>query len=920
MTTPQLHKQKSSTLAWIILICLAALIVIADALKYDPDELLYLLVLPILFAAYFFQTRIYLIVLAICTLIAVMIIYEYGNWSHDLKIMAEVIFTILIICELIHQTLKKYRQTYEELQKARDNLETQVKQRTQELEQANEELHLEVVNRVNAEQALRENMSLYHSLVESLPQCIYRKNLTGCFTYVNDRFCQDVGFRSHQIIGKTDFDLFSLPLAQKYHKEDQQIIKSGMRVERIENCQRSHGRTATLHVVKTPIQDADGNTIGVQGIYWDVTEHRHTQEMIEQSERMYREAIEVANAVPYYQNYLNQTYEYVGSEIETLTGYKPEEFTPAIWESNVLEIILLGDLKGLPVEEAIQKARGREGVSWRADFLIKTRSGHEKWLANAAIQVRNQNGEVVGSLGILQDITDRKRVEAELQKERDFITAIMNTVGALVVVLDPEGRIVRFNQTCEKITGYTFEEVKGRYVWEFLIPSDEVSQVIEVFQNIKTGHDPKEFENRWIKKDGEKRLIRWSNTCILNKQDGTVEFLIGTGLDITERKHLEEQFRQSHKMEAIGRLAGGVAHDFNNLLMAIIGYGDFALQNLHPHHPVRKNLEEIKKAADRAASLTRQLLAFSRKQMLQARALNLNDLITDMDKMLQRLIGEDIQLITKTDPELGLIKADPNQIEQVIMNLAVNARDAMPNGGKITIETHNALLEAKDFKDHLDVKPGSYVLVTVSDTGCGMDDEVKAKIFEPFFTTKEKTKGTGLGLSTIYGIIKQSGGFIWVKSAINQGSTFEIYLPRIQNASTSETKPKATESSLYGKETIVLAEDETMVRSLVSHTLKEYGYQVIEAENGYEALKLCKQHQDTFHLLFTDVIMPEMGGRELADQVKELNPDVKVLYMSGYTDDAVVHHGVLDPGIEFIQKPFSPIKMLEKIRTILDSD
>jgi nitrogen-specific signal transduction histidine kinase/ActR/RegA family two-component response regulator len=390
--------------------------------------------------------------------------------------------------------------------------------------------------------------------------------------------------------------------------------------------------------------------------------------------------------------------------------------------------------------------------------------------------------------------------------------------------------------------------------------------------------------------------------------------------DVTERRVLEEQLRQSQKLEAIGQLAGGIAHDFNNLLTVVTGYSDLTVRQLQAADPVRRNVEEIKKAGERAASLTRQLLAFSRKQVLQPKVLNINAVISDIEKMLRRLIGEDVGLKTIIASELGSIKADPGQIEQVLMNLAINARDAMPQGGKLTIEAENVYLNDEYARQHIAVKPGPYVMLAVSDTGTGMDEKTQAHIFEPFFTTKEAGKGTGLGLSTVYGIVKQSGGNIWVYSEVGRGTTFKIYLPRVDEGAQEYKRSAEVEEIFQGTETILLAEDEEMVRKLAREVLETYGYQVLEAANGREALLICERYKEPIHLLITDVVMPEMSGRELSDRLAQLRPEIKVLYMSGYTDNAIVHQGVLDEGANFIQKPFSPHTLAQKVRTVLSGE
>jgi signal transduction histidine kinase/ActR/RegA family two-component response regulator len=384
-------------------------------------------------------------------------------------------------------------------------------------------------------------------------------------------------------------------------------------------------------------------------------------------------------------------------------------------------------------------------------------------------------------------------------------------------------------------------------------------------------------------------------------------------------RNSEEQLRQAQKLEAIGMLAGGIAHDFNNLLTVIGGYSDLTLVQLREEDPLRSNINEVKKAAERAAGLTRQLLAFSRKQVLQPKVLDLNAVVSELEKLLRRLIGEDIGFRTVLESTLGSVKADPGQIEQIIMNLAVNARDAMPRGGKLTIETKNVDLDEYYAKKHIAVIPGPYVMLAVSDTGTGMDQQTQARIFDPFFTTKETGKGTGLGLSTVYGIVKQSGGNIWVYSEVGRGTTFKVYLPRVDEGAEEYKRSAETQVDFRGPETVLVAEDEEMVRKLACKVLEMSGYRVLEAANGGAALLICERHNEPIHLLITDVIMPEMSGRELADRLAQLRPEMKVLYMSGYTDNAIVHHGVLNEGASFIQKPFATHALARKVREVLDA-
>ena len=396
--------------------------------------------------------------------------------------------------------------------------------------------------------------------------------------------------------------------------------------------------------------------------------------------------------------------------------------------------------------------------------------------------------------------------------------------------------------------------------------------------------------------------------------------MIGVALDVTDRKHLTDQLRQSQKMQAIGELAGGVAHDFNNLLMVVKGHAQLLLQRMPKDASLHHSVEQMEKAADRAASLTRQLLAFSRKQVLQPRVLDMNDVVGGMIKMFSRVIGENIEMAFVPGANLGRAKADPGQIEQVLLNLVVNARDAMPDGGRLTIETANVQLDHTYAAGHVAVEPGPYIMLTVTDTGCGMDAETQSRIFEPFFTTKEAGKGTGLGLATVYGVVKQSGGYIWVYSEVGCGSTFKIYLPQVAEEVEAPVVTSETGGSLAGTETILFVEDEQSVRELVRDYLRGEGYSVLDAGDGIEAPAGRRAHNGPIHILVTDVVMPRLSGRDLAARLSAERRNLKVLFISGYTDDTVVRHGVLDGGVAFLQKPFNLKALAEKIREVLKAE
>jgi PAS domain S-box-containing protein len=481
---------------------------------------------------------------------------------------------------------------------------------------------------------------------------------------------------------------------------------------------------------------------------------------------------------------------------------------------------------------------------------------------------------------------------------------------------DSRGHLVDANPALVASLGYdSAAELVGRNLSTLYADGQ---QWFALADYLGTKKDFQGLDCEWLRKDGTKTAMRLSGRAISNESK-TVTFEIFTE-DVTERRALEQQLRQSQKMEAIGRLAGGIAHDFNNLLMVISGYSEFLLERLGPEPGLRGPAKEISAAAERATSLTRQLLAFSRKQMLAPKVLDLNAVVTENLKMLTRLIGEDIDLVMIPGSELGAVKADPGQIEQVILNLAVNARDAMPQGGKLTIETANVTLDEAYARVHSPVQPGDYTMLAITDTGVGMDNETQTHIFEPFFTTKG-TKGTGLGLSTVYGIVKQSGGYIWVYSEIGKGTTFKTYFPHVmmeEAAAVDQPVATLTTPTESTRETILVVEDEANLRRLTRQFLENQGYTVLEAADGAAAVQICVAHQGLIALLLTDVIMPGMNGRELAQRVSEIRPNMKVLYMSGYTENAIGHNGTLDAGITLLQKPFTLHALKAKVREVLD--
>jgi len=514
---------------------------------------------------------------------------------------------------------------------------------------------------------------------------------------------------------------------------------------------------------------------------------------------------------------------------------------------------------------------------------------------------------------------ERKQAEESLKESEERFREMSTSAQDAIIMMDHDGNISYWNNAAEKIFGYTAQEAIGKALHGFLAPNKFQKQFNKGFHDfIQTGQGEivgKTVEMSALRKEGTEFPIGLSISSVKIKGEWNA---VGILRDITGRKNIEAQLRHSQKMEAVGRLAGGIAHDFNNLLTAITGYAELISMSLDPYDPLVNSVEEIKKAGKRASSLTSQLLAFSSNQALQPEVINLNDSVENTTKILQRLIGADIDLITVLKPDLWRTKAEPGQVEQVIMNLAINARDAMPLGGKLTIETTNMEMDESFMDRPADVEPGPFVMLAMSDTGQGMDEETRNLIFEPFFTTKDRDKGTGLGLASVYGIVRQCGGHISVYSEPDRGTTFKLYLPQVKE-DIDPTRPNtAPLEKLKGAETILLVEDDEAVRTVVREVLQKTGYNVLETASAGEALLVSEQHPGLIHLMVSDVVMPRMNGPDLAERLESWHPEMKVLYMSGYTGNVIINNGMLSAEKAFIQKPFSTESLLFKVREVLD--
>ncbi len=710
----------------------------------------------------------------------------------------------------------------------------------------------------------------------------------------------------------------------------------------------------------------------------DVTKRMQSEQALREAEERFRTVADFTYDWEYWAG-PNGKMIYVSPSCERITGFRAEEFM----QDPELVIKILHPDDRVAMEEHFQEIsesdlRNRE-LSSVLDFRIVRRDGTLRWMNHTCRPVFSADGQWRGRRVSNRDITKRKASEERIQRLSRLYATLSQVNQTIVRVKD---RDALFQSICRvaiefgklqmawigmidadtgSLTRVAHEalEAGGPHAVDIgaedvLFSREPLARTIEkgemvIYDNIgatsglqgwceaalKQGYQAAAIVPVRCKDKVIGALNLYSAVSGYFTDEEERDLLAEIGMDLSfaldtiesEAEHqrsresqakLEEQLRQAQRMESVGRLAGGIAHDFNNLLSVIIGYSEVALLKLPGDDPIRETLQEIKKAGGRAAELTHQLLAFSRKQVIEPKVFDLNSAIVELSRMLERMIGEDIKLNMFLSDELGRIKADRGQLEQVIMNLAVNARDAMPSGGRLTIETANVELDDAYARDHFPVIPGRYVMLAVSDTGIGMDVETQRHIFEPFFTTKEQGKGTGLGLSTVYGIVKQSGGYIWVYSEVNKGATFKVYLPRIE--AEEQIIPKINgERSLAGTETILLVEDADGIRKLTQECLASKGYTILAASDAPEALLLAGQHSGPIHLLLTDVVLPSIGGPELAKQLVTIHQETRILYMSGYTDDAIVHHGVLEPGIAFLQKPFSVDDLWHKVRNVLDS-
>jgi two-component system cell cycle sensor histidine kinase/response regulator CckA len=758
-----------------------------------------------------------------------------------------------------------------------------------------------------AQAQLRANEHMFRAVFDGAMDAMLIANDSGYYVDANPAATILFGLPRERLVGRFIGDFVDPILGSA--ETWAQFLRDGklegqFRLSRPDGSERDIDFRATANILP-------GLNLSVLRDMTEITERKRAEDALRASELRYRRIVD---------NTSEGIWMYDAAGTTTFMNPRMAEMLGCTVEDAVGEPIFTFMHESAGKAARIRVARRTLGIEERGDFLLRRRDGSDLWVSVHANPLSDESGKFEIALTLVTDITDRRRAD----ETRNRLASIVASSDDAIISQGVDGLIRTWNRGAEKLTQYSAEEAVGQPI-TMLYPPEQMSRLGDLRRHVADAQRLQQFEMVCVRKDGTYVDVAVTSSVLVDDQD-EVRGVSIIARDITERLRSEaavhrsdEQLRHAQKMEAIGSLAGGVAHDFNNLLSVILSYTSLMVDELKPSDPLRADIEEVHKAGLRATVLTSQLLAFSRHQMLRPIVLDLNRIVSELETMLGRLLREDIQLTLLPAPRAGNVYADAGQIEQVITNLVVNARDAMPNGGSLTIETAFVVLDESYAAAHVGVLAGPYISMAVTDTGTGMDAATLERIFEPFFTTKDSTKGTGLGLSTVYGIIQQSGGHIHVDSEVGKGTTFTIYLPRTDRLIASELRAIVPLSTLRGTETILLVEDEEQVLAVMRAILRKHGYNVLEARNGGEAFLACEQFPGGIDLLLTDVVMPRMSGRQLAERLLRLRPAMKVLYVSGYADDAIVYHGVPAAGVAFLQKPVLPATLLEKIRQLLDS-
>ena len=818
-----------------------------------------------------------------------------------------------------HEVLEANRQlraANEELTRLRAELERRVDERTAELRAANESLRAEAELHARTARELARKREKLRVTLESIGDAVVTTDAAGRVTMLNRVAEELTGWPAAEAAGAPLADVFHIvnqQTGERVANPAERVLAEGV-VVGLANHTVLIARDGTRRPIDdsaAPIRDAGGALLGVVLIFRDVTERYAAEEALRASEGRLRAFFD-ASTVAIVEISPDARCLRANAAFFHMFGYAPEDLPGR----TVADVVFPEDR----AEVLAQYGRVGHGetASYEADRRYRRKDGSVLWARVSVVAARDASGRPAVATAVIVDLTERKRAEDALRASEERFRLLVESVREYAIFMtDPGGTVVMWNPGAERTYGYPAAEAVGLHLSRFHAPDDE-GEPAENSLARAAAAGTHEAQGWRARKDGTRFWAEVTTTALRHADGaGPPRGFVIVARDLTERRKLEDQFRQAQKLEAVGRLAGGVAHDFNNILTVINGYGDILLTALPPGDPHRDALAAIRDAGERAAGLTSQLLAFSRKAIVEPKVIDLNDVVEQLARLMRRLVGEDVLLATALAPGLHSVKADVTQLEQIVLNLAVNARDAMPTGGRLTIETRNLRVD-EDASAYPDLPPGDYVQLAVSDTGVGMTDEVKARIFEPFFTTKEQGKGTGLGLAMVYGAVKTHGGHVSVYSELGVGSAFKIMLPATDEPR-SGSRAGVARLAPRGAETVLLAEDDDTVRRFTKFALEAQGYAVLEGANGAEAVRLAADHPGPIHLLVTDVVMPGMGGRELAETLRATNPALKVLYVSGYTDDAVVRHGIVEATDAFLQKPFTPLALARKVRAVLDA-
>lgn len=762
----------------------------------------------------------------------------------------------------------------------------------------------DITDRKLARAELEKKRAELELIFDTVPAIICYKDPQHHLVRVNNQMLRFVGMPRHVVEGRSEKEI-GFPNYQQFYDDDDEVMRTGVAKRGIIEPVQTAAGLRWIQTDKLPHRNEHGEIIGIICFSVDITERKLAEDNLRAAEETFRLLLEGASGHSIFMLDPEGKIQTWNSGAERIDGYLAEEiigrnydvlFTP--------EDVAAGKPRAL-LETARSEGKAEE-EGWRC-----RKDGSLYWANGTLTALYDSESRLRGFAKVTRDLTKRKQAEVFLQ------SVLNNTIDGIISV-DQRGIITTFNQAAERIFGYSKDEVIGQNVRMLMTDRDAKAHDEHIQTYLQTGIAKVIGTSRAVegrRKDGSEFPVELSVTEFTIDSN---RYFTGIIRDMSEKRKLEEQLRQAQKMEAVGQLAGGIAHDFNNMLTVISGYSQILLSSLDDEDPLRDSVKPIFEAGERAASLTRQLLAFSRQSVLEPKILDLNAEIQHLEKMLRRLIGEDVILSSSLDPNIDPILVDPGQLSQVIINIAVNARDAMPKGGKLTIGTRNVELDAEYVSTHAEIRPGRYVMLTISDTGVGMPASIKSRIFDPFFTTKGVGHGTGLGLAVVHGIVKQSGGDIDVYSEPGVGTTFKVYLPAVRSKE-EKLSVALDEAKVYGNETVLIVEDEESVRHLATLILQSHGYQVLSATDGEDALHVLEGFEGTIDVLVTDVVMPNMDGRDLAERLRKMIPDLKVLYVSGYTDDAVVRHGLLQKEVAFLQKPYSSVSLTRKVRQVLDS-